>query len=286
VSSTSPSWRPTAWQARFIASLEPRIGLEGHDRCGKQRCLIEAAAVGVDDPLWRAVIITIGAEAKADLVRATERVYSRAGATYAAQFSEWRWSFGATVRLAGSLAEARGGAGYDMVCLEHIEEFRHSEIPLAFALRRNVPGRKARVRMTRRIDRDWRRYFPARITFDDGEGEPVDEGAIEESTDLERLVLALTAHLHRTGGASTWDAVRDAVHVMAPGPHDAETSDLVKAVEARDGDEQRLLLALDRARHHLAEMQGAGPGACHPTCAPSCSLRQYASGWSVDVTPR
>jgi hypothetical protein len=281
-----PSWRPTEWQARFIGSTEVSIALEGHENCGKDRTLIEAAAYGVDDPMWRAVVIAIGADEKAELVRATERVYGRLPGAYAAEFSQWTFLSGAVVRVAGSLQEARAGTGYDSVCLRHIEEFRHSEIPAAARLLRRVPGRTPRLRATHRIDRDWRRYFPARITFDGSDLDPLFGEPSPESADLERLVLALTHHLHASLSARTWDAVRDAVQVMSPGPHAAETVELVKIVETANDDRGRLLAALDRARHRLAEMQGAEPGACHATCGSSCSLRARDQRHSLDITPR
>ncbi len=283
-----PSWRPTAWQQRFIASDEPRIALEGHEACGKQRCLIEAAAYGIDDPVWRAVIITIGAASKAALVRATEAVYgSLPDVSYSGVFWEWTFAGGAIVRLAGSLQEARASTGYDTVCLEHLEEFRDSEITEARRLLRRVPGRVARLRATRRVNLDWRRHFPARITFEEGDdAEPLFGALSAEAADLERLVLALTHHLHASMSAGTWDAVRDAIRVMSTGPHAAETVALVKSVETADDDRGRLLAALDRARHHLAELQGAEPGACHATCGSTCSLRARDERHSLDITPR
>jgi hypothetical protein len=289
VSARPPSWRPTAWQERFIRSLEPRISLTGPEHCGKQRCLIEAAAVGHLDPIWRAVIICIGADAKAAMVRATTPVYSRMSAEYAAAFgSEWRFrASGAIVRIAEGIHEARAGTGYDMVCLDHLEEFRDSEVIEARRLLRKAPGRHPRLRATRRVERNVDRHFPARIMFDDDDaGDVADEEVAPELTDLERLVRALTLHFLAAGGAGTWDAVRDALRAMAPGPHDAETIELVKAVEARDGDDRRLAHALDRARHHLAEMQGAEAGACHVTCSPACSLRVAPRDMSADVPLR
>jgi hypothetical protein len=236
--------------------------------------LIEAAAEGHQDPLWRAVIICIGAEAKASMVREAGAVYARLSAVYAAEFSsEWLFqSSGAIVRIADGLHEARCSTGWDMICLDHIEEFRASERLEVPRLLRRVPGRHPRIRATARVDRDWRRQFPARITFDGEDAGDLDVEPNPEATDLERLVHALTRY-QDTSSDDEWARAVDAARLVAPGKHDAETSALIKIVDAKDGDEKRLRAALERARHHLAELQGAPAGSCHRTCRAGCSLR-------------
>lgn len=274
MSTRPPSWRPTAWQERFVHSLERSIWIKGPEDCGKQRCLIEVAAVGHADPLWRAVIICIGQHDKAAMVRATDPIYTRMSAQYAATFSsEWRFQpSGAIVRIADGVHEARASTGYDVVCLNHVEEFRDSEISEARRLLRRVQGRHPRLRATVRAGREWERHFGAGILFEEGEDEDLCPEPNPEATGLERLVHALTRY-QDTSSDDEWARAVEAARLIAPGKHDAETSALVKIVDAKDGDEKRLRAALERARHHLAELQGAPAGSCHRTCRAGCSLR-------------
>jgi hypothetical protein len=291
VSARPPSWRPTAWQERFIHSLERSIWLKGPEDCGKQRCLIEVAAVGHEDPLWRAVIICVGQHDKAAMVRATEPIYKRLSAEYAAEFgSEWRFqTSGAVVRIADGVHEARASTGYDVVCLNHIEEFRDSEISEARRLLRRVQGRRPRLRATFRSGREWERHFGAGILFEDGDEQDLDAEPTQELTDLERLVVAITIHRASTASGAatgTWERVLDTARSIPAAPRDAATDTLIKAVDAKDADDKRLSAALDRARHHLAELQGAEAGACHTTCSSACSLRTAPRDVSADVPLR
>jgi hypothetical protein len=55
--------------------------------------------------------------------------------------------------------------------------------------------------------------------------------------------------------------------------HEQEFRDLLFAIDTAEVDRSRLMYALERARHRLAEKEGATAGACHRTCPQKCSLR-------------
>ncbi|XXX79193.1 hypothetical protein WMF30_10505 [Sorangium sp. So ce134] len=267
---------PLSWERRFIESPEPRILLEGEVRCGKRRILLQAAAHLIEVPGRRTVILASSREAHAEIVRETDALYGDLPGQYMAEFAEWRFLSGATIRVAVGVDEARAAELYDRVCIDHVEEFGWEQLTQAVGLLRHGPGRSPTVRGTRRVERELRHIFPVRITFDVGSPDFGWSSMSPATAALEEVVVALTQHLEATHDGVTWSNVvraRERVPRADLVPRERELRELLQAIDAAENDRNTLLSLLERARHRLAEIEGATAGACHRTCPATCSLR-------------
>ncbi|WP_438029045.1 hypothetical protein [Sorangium sp. So ce233] len=271
------SFRPELFESRFIEDGEARLLLEGERSRRKRELLMRAAFWRVEDPGRRTIVIAATEEERAELVQITHDLYdAELPGQYTAEFREWRFLSGAVVKIATGLQEAAGFADlFDRLCVNHVEDFGYWELEAMFGLLRTGHGRSPTVRATRIPERDVRELFPEAISFKRG-GRSFDDltrRVSREVAALESVVLALTAHLHATHDGETWKRVVQARLQVPHEHHEAEFRDLLHAIDTTEVDRTRLIAALERARHRLAEKEGRPAGACHRTCSPSCSLR-------------
>jgi hypothetical protein len=268
---------PESFEARFIEGTEDSLLLEGERNRRKREILVRAAFWRVEDPMRRTLLVGATEADRAELVQISHDLFDgELPGQYTSEFREWRFLSGATVKIAAGLDEAaRFGATFDRVCIDHTEDFGYWEIEALFGLVRTGQGREPTVRATHIPERNIRELFPAAISFRRG-GRSFDaltRRVSREVAALESVVLALTAHLHATHDGETWQRVIDARLQVPHEHHEAEFRDLLFAIDTAEVDRSRLLSALERARHRLAEKEGATAGACHRTCPQRCSLR-------------
>ncbi|MGK3995073.1 hypothetical protein [Sorangium sp. So ce1024] len=265
---------PLSWERYFIESHDPRILLEGKVRSGKRRVLLQAAGHQLEVPWRRTLVLASSETAKAEIVREMHALYAELPGAYAAQYSEWRFFGGAVIRVAAGLAEARAPELYDRVCVDHVEEFGWEQLTQAVGMLRQGPGRTPTVRGTRRVERELRHIFPVRVAYDLDAAPDLGWGVMSPATAaLEEVILALTQHLEATNDGLTWSNVVRARERVPRERLERELRDLLQAIDAAEADRGTLLSLLERARHRLAEIEGAAAGACHRTCPADCSLR-------------
>jgi hypothetical protein len=267
-----------SFEARFVEGDEECLMLEGERSRRKREILVRAAFWRIEHPGRRAIMIAATEGDRAELVQISHDLYDgEVPGQYMAQFREWRFLGDAVVKIATGLQEAaRFTERFDRVCISHTEDFGLWEIEAMFGLVRTGPGRTPTVRATRIPERDIRDFFPAAISFKRG-GRSFDaltRRVSREVAALESVVLALTAHLHATHDGETWARVIQARLEVPHEHHEAEFRDLLYAIDTVEADRTRLNGALEKARHRLAEKEGAPAGACHRTCPPNCALRQ------------
>ena len=268
---------PEAFEARFVEGPEDVLLLEGERNRRKRELLLRAALWRIEDPGRRVMVIAAHETARAELVQLSHDLFDgELPGQYTSEFREWRLLSGAVVKMAAGLHEAsRFNEGFDRICIDHADDFGYWELEAMFGLLRTGPGRSPTVRATRIPERDIRDLFPAAISFVRGgrSFEALTRRVSREVAALESVVLALTAHLHATHDGDTWKRVVDARLQVPHEHHEAEFRDLLFAIDTAEVDRTRLLSALERARHRLAEKEGSTAGACHRTCPHTCSLR-------------
>ncbi|WP_437310023.1 hypothetical protein [Sorangium sp. So ce388] len=271
------SFHPESFESRFIEGIEDRLLLEGERNRRKREILVRSAFWRVEDPGRRSILIGATEAERTELVQISHDLFDgELPGQYTSEFREWRFLSGAVVKIAAGLQEAtRFGATFDRVCIDHAEDFGLWEVEAMFGLVRTGAGRAPTVRATHIPERNIRELFPEAISFRRGgrSFEALTRKVSRETAALESVVLALTAHLHATHDGETWARVIQARLQVPHEHHEAEFRDLLYAIDTSESDRRRLLTALERARHRLAEKEGAPAGACHRTCPQTCSLR-------------
>lgn len=269
-----------SFEARFVEGAEERLLLNGERSRRKRELLLRAAFHRIEHPGRRVIVIAATEADRTELVQLSHDLYDgEVPGQYMAEFREWRFLGGAIVKLATGLQEAaRFTERFDRVCISHTEDFGLWEVEAMFSLVRIGPGRTPTVRGTRIPERDISDFFPESISFKRGgrSFEALTRRVSREVAALESVILALTAHLHATHDGETWARVIQARLEVPHEHHEAEFRDLLFAIDTVETDRTRLMSALERARHRLAEKEGAPAGACHRTCPQTCSRREGA----------